>query len=338
MFVKSIEKTIEVLKDYVVIFMGRRVLIDKKQVDVCIGGCKRAFVALSGGVDSAVVCAILCEALGEENVVAMYRDIRSNSKHLVDVMELQKVLGFKLLKIDANPLYDMFLEQCKDEFERVGLAWADENTQQAEILNFGGAYASLKSRFTTPMAGFIAKAVDECGGRIFGTGNLEEDVLLRYFDKFGDGAVDNNILVGLTKMEVRQIALWFGQKYDAEIFEKIAHKTPSADLQANGDAHNDENELTTWARQMGYNITLSYGDCEHEGNIAWVIKEDLDRGIVTGECRNYSSKYLQQKFNYSDEELELIEFMCKIEHDTRHKALGIPGIERKTLRGFGLVD
>jgi len=148
-------------------------------------GCQRVYVSLSGGVDSAVVCGILCRAFGPDNVVAMYRDIRSNPAHESDVMDLQKALGFKLLKIDANPLYDMFLNQCADEFAKIGIEWKQENTKEAKNAGWDGAYASLKSRFATPLAGFIAKAVDGGNGRIFGTGNLEEDVLLRYFDKFG---------------------------------------------------------------------------------------------------------------------------------------------------------
>lgn len=323
MFTKSIEQTVSYL--------------EKRACDFG-QGCERVYVSLSGGVDSAVVVAILCRAFGPENVVAMYRDIRSNPVHECDVVDLQKALGFKLLKIDANPLYDLFLQNCKEQFAQVGIKWYEEKSAQAVNSGWDSAYASLKSRFATPFAGFIAKAVDGGGGRIFGTGNLEEDVLLRYFDKFGDGAVDNNILVGLTKMEVRQIALWFGQKYEADIFARIAYKTPSADLQANGDMHNDENELSAWARNMGYDIKLSYGDCTREGNIAWAVKEDMDVGVITGKRRNWRRQDLSRKFRYTKEELDVIMFMREIEKSTRHKALGIPGVERQELRNQGFVD
>jgi NAD+ synthetase len=301
-------------------------------------GAERVYVSLSGGVDSAVVVILLARAFGPENVVVMYRDIRSNPVHERDVMDLQKVVGFKLLKIDANPLYDMFLYQCKEQFAQIGIDWVEENSPQVQRTGWDGAYGSLKSRFATPLAGFITKAVDGGRGRIFGTGNLEEDVLLRYYDKFGDGAVDNNILVGLTKMEVRQIAIWFGEVYESEVFARIAHKTPSADLQANGDAHNDENELTSWARNMDYDIELSYGDCEREGNIAWVCKQDLDNGVVTGDRQYWCGRDLRRKFNYSREEIDVVMFMREIERSTRHKALGIPGVERAELRVMELVD
>ena len=139
-------------------------------------------------------------------------------------------------------------------------------------------------------------------------------------------------------MEVRQIALWFAKRYEAKIFEQIAYKTPSADLQANGDAHNDENELTAWANSMGFDIALSYGDCENEGNIAWAVKEDMDEGVITGNRRYWRNRDLFRKFRHSQEELDVIMFMRKIEKTTRHKALGIPGIEREILRNQGFVD
>ncbi len=300
-------------------------------------GCQRVYVSVSGGVDSAVVATILVRAFGPKNVVAMYRDIRSNPVHKQDVQDLQKSLGFKLLLIDANPLYDMFLNKCQKEFKKIGIEWHEENDKKIKN-GWDYAYASLKSRFTTPLAGFIAKAIDDGNGRIFGTGNLEEDVLFRYFDKFGDGAVDNNILVGLTKMEVRQLALCFAKEYKADVFQRIAEKIPSADLQAKGDEHNDEDELSLWAKNLGFNIRLSYGDINTEGNIAWVVKQDLDFGVVKGERKHFNKKMLTLDLGYTPEQIQLIMFARNIEKNTRHKELNIPGVTRKELRAKGLVD
>lgn len=295
--------------------------------------CEKVYVSLSGGVDSAVVAMILVEACGAENVVAVYRDIRSNPQHKIDAQDLARSLGFRLICLDLNDVYEQFLGNVQQKFMSLDLGWCEEENGGA----WTNAYASLKSRMMTPFAGFISKAIDAGNGRIFGTGNMEEDYLLRYFDKFGDGAVDNNILVGLTKMEVRQIALWFGDTYQAPVCKRIAQKLPSADLQANGDAHNDENELTQWARQRGYNISLSYGTCAQEGNIAWICKQDLDLGVVRGKRARWT-KALKTKLGYTDDQIQLTLFMRDVEKTTRHKALGIPGVERKRLRKAELVD
>ncbi len=296
-------------------------------------GCEKVFVAVSGGVDSSLVVAILCEAFPPENVFGMYRDIRSNPNHYEDVQILQRKFGFNLIAIDGNPAYDNLISQFEDQFKKLGLDWAEEGSTEADENGLAAAYDSLKSRLSTPMAGFIAKAIDRGGGRIFGTGNGEEDGLLRYFDKFGDGAVDNNVLAGLTKAEVRQLAHYMG------VPKKIIRKVPSADLRANGDFHNDENQLTQWAKNMGFDIQISYGsaDGSNEGNIAWAWKEDIKTGVITGVNNNLSAHRLWQ-YGYIEEEVGLIMFLREMEKSTRHKELGVPGVKRSNLLAFGFVD
>ena len=310
----------------------KEILIERaKEVAV---GCKRVFVAASGGIDSSLVTVILCSAFGPENVVALHRNIKSNPKHFEDVKRLQSLFNFKLLFIDLNFIYDDIINKLEEQFNTVDLLWAKENSTEADKYGFTNAYASLKSRFITPLAGFISKAIDCGNGRIFGTGNGEEDGLLRYFDKFGDGAVDNNILNGLTKAEVRQMARYMG------VPEEIITKVPSADLEANGDIHNDESQLTCWAKKMGFDVNISYGepDGSKEGNIAWVWKEDIKHGITTGENKNINKELLFEKFNYSEEQISTILFVREIEKNTRHKINPIPGLERQILINSGLVD
>ncbi|MFA6437248.1 MAG: hypothetical protein WC242_03725 [Candidatus Paceibacterota bacterium] len=307
-------------------------------------GRKRVSVAFSGGVDSTVVVTILCRAFGAENVLAFYRNIRSNPLHEAHVYELQELLGFNLMAVDANPIYDTIVGQAREWFQTHGYEWHNENQPGTEESGFTNAFASLKSRITTPYMGFLAKAWDGGKGIIFGTGNAEEDGLVRYFDKYGDGAVDNNILSGLTKMEVRQIALYYAKVYgkdgkEAQIFRAIAEKLPSADLKACGDVHNDESELTFWARTMGYDIQISYGDCEKEGNLAWALKQDLDHGVITGSKNHWGSTGLSSYLDYTDKQIKLIAFLRKIERSTRHKANpNMPGLSRVTLRMEGYVD
>ncbi|XLQ20515.1 MAG: ammonia-dependent NAD(+) synthetase [Candidatus Moraniibacteriota bacterium] len=323
MFIKPVEQTVKYLE---------------KRAQDFGAGCKKVYVSLSGGVDSAVVVTILARAFGPENVVAMYRDLRSNPKHLVDVRDLEKAVGFKLRVIDANPMYDEILRQLKEQALAEGDEWFDEGTIDSTANGWESGYASFKSRAAVPIAGLLSKIVDGGAGRIYGTGNAEEDLIFRYYDKFGDGAVDNNILVGLMKVEVRQIAMWFSEVYGAEVFMRIARKTPSADLNANGDAHNDEDELTSWAQNMGFNIRLSYGDLFTEGNIAWIVRQNLDQEVINGCRENFDAESLARVLGYTENQVQLIMFARVIEKATRHKELGIPGVERWELREQGLVD
>lgn len=297
-------------------------------------GCKKVFVAGSGGVDSSLVIAILCEAFGAKNVVAVYRDIKSNPKHWKDIKLLQSIFRFKLCFIDANKIYDLLLRQLEDQFKKIGLPWAEEGALKANKLGFTSAYASLKSRLTTPISGFVAKAIDGGRGRIFGTGNGEEDGLLRYFDKYGDGAVDNNLLNGLTKGEVRQLALCMG------VPAQIVTKIPNADLEARGDKHNDEDQLTNWAHRLGFNIKISYGagDGSREGNIAWAWKQDRINGVIAGKLRNLAAEKLKKHFKYTKDEVNVILFLRAVEKSTRHKVEPILGLDRDTLEKLRLVD
>jgi len=297
-------------------------------------GCSRVFVAVSGGIDSSLVAALLCKSFSPEQVVGLYRNIRNDPKHWVDVKALQAVFGFRLIRFDGDEIYEAILKQLKDCFADCGLPWAHENSPDAEELGFSNAYASLKSRLTTPLAGFISKAIDNGNGRIFGTGNGEEDMFLRYFDKFGDGAVDNNIINGLTKAEVRQLARYLG------VPEHIVTKTPSADLHAIGDGHNDEDQLTRWAKQKGYDVEMSYGACDGscEGNIAWAWKEDTENNVITGENADLSPDQLEMFFRYTPWQVQTILFMREIERSTRHKVDAIPGLERKRLIDEGVVE
>lgn len=296
-------------------------------------GCKKVFVAVSGGIDSATVAAILCKAYGPENVVGMYRDIKSDKKHKIDVELLQKTLGFKVIFLDLNDIYVELLGKIKSEFKKNGLNFIEENEPFAEVGGFTSAYSSFKSRFTTPLAGFISKAVDGGRGRIFGTGNGEEDGFLRYFDKYGDGAVDNNLLAGLNKAEVRQLARHLG------VPEKIITKLPSADLEGNGDKHNDEAQLTSWAKNLGYGVKISYGSSDglEEGNVAWAWREDIKNGVVTGKNSKMTKKELTKKYRDTNK-VETILFLRDVEIMTRHKVLSIPGVKREELLEMGLVD
>ena len=95
---------------------------------------------------------------------------------------------------------------------------------------------------------------------------------------------------------------------------------------------------SAWARKLGYPLEISYGSCEEEGNIAWGLKADLDKGVITGENAGLSLQELNEKFCYSEEQLQLIAFLRQMEKSTRHKVQPLPGLSRQQLREEGLVD
>ena len=89
---------------------------------------------------------------------------------------------------------------------------------------------------------------------------------------------------------------------------------------------------------MGFNIDISYGDIKQEGNIAWGLKQNFDKEVVTGKNAELSASEMKEKFSYTEEQIQLILFLRKIEKGTRHKIEPPPGLSRQILRNDGLVD
>ena len=87
---------------------------------------------------------------------------------------------------------------------------------------------------------------------------------------------------------------------------------------------------------MGYDLDLSYGTLEEEGNIAWVLKQNLKRGVITGE--HEESEKLHRLFGYTEEQLQLIDVIRRLEKSSRHKVLPLPGLPRQELYRRGFVD
>jgi len=155
------------------------------------------------------------------------------------------------------------------------------------------------------------------------------------FDNSGDSAVDSNIPNGQTRTEVKQSGR------DLEVPGKIIPKIPSADLEAKGESHNDESQLTEWAKKMGFDIKISYGsiDGTAEGNIAWAWNEDTKHGVVTGKHASIDTGELfRHPFDYSVRQIQTILFLRAVEQNTRHKIEPIVGLERNILMREGVVD
>ena len=88
------------------------------------------------------------------------------------------------------------------------------------------------------------------GGIRHGTGNEDEDRILRFYQKGGDGEVDTNPIAMLSKGEVFQLGLALG------VPASILTARPSPDLWGSGEQHNDEDEI---AGQLGLQLDTRVG-------------------------------------------------------------------------------
>ena len=93
-------------------------------------GFKKVAIAVSGGIDSAIVTAIAVDALGAENVVGVALPSRySSDGSVTDAEDLCSRLGVELWNIPIEPGHSSFEEMLSGAFEGTDPGLAEENTQ-----------------------------------------------------------------------------------------------------------------------------------------------------------------------------------------------------------------
>ncbi|MCX5701136.1 MAG: NAD+ synthase [Candidatus Omnitrophica bacterium] len=163
-------------------------------------GASGIVLGLSGGIDSAVVCALAKEAVGKRNVLALFLPCHSNFQDLKDARIVAKKLGVKTKAIDLSKVYDSFLS----------------------LLPKSGklAAANLRPRLRMATLYYFANKLNYL---VCGTGNKSE-LMAGYFTKYGDGGVDILPIADLLKKDVRKLAR------ELEISEQVIAKPPTAGL------------------------------------------------------------------------------------------------------------
>jgi NAD+ synthase len=171
----------------------------------------RAVVGLSGGIDSALSCALAVEALGHENVLAVRMPYRSSSS-------------------DSLAHAELLIEQLEVPSTTI------EITDMVEPL-FALDPGITKLRKGNIMARermiVLYDQSEVFKGLAIGTSNKTE-ILLGYSTQWGDSAAAINPLGDLYKTQLRQLARALN------IPAPIIDKPPSADL---WDGQTDEGEL-----------------------------------------------------------------------------------------------
>ena len=93
-------------------------------------GFSKAILGLSGGIDSALVCALASEALGPENVMAVLMPSEFSSDHSVqDALDLVKNLGCKHEIIPIVEATTAFQKMMDPIFKDLPFGLAEENIQ-----------------------------------------------------------------------------------------------------------------------------------------------------------------------------------------------------------------
>lgn len=180
-------------------------------------GFKQAVLGLSGGIDSALVAALACEAIGSENVLCvMMPSPFSSEGSILDSEELVRNLGCDSRIEPIADTFDVLLKQMKlDKPSRGGESLAAENIQSR-------------------IRGLILMAISNAEGRlVLSTGNKSE-LAVGYCTLYGDTNGGLAVLGDVLKTEVWQIAKQMNASAGREIIPNvIIDKKPSAELAPN---------------------------------------------------------------------------------------------------------
>ncbi len=170
-----------------------------------------AIVASSGGIDSAVVLALACEALGAENVRALLLPSQFSSDHSVnDAIQLSQNLNNQYDIIPIGKVFDSYNQSLKEVFDGLPFNVAEENLQSRIR---GAMVMALSNKF---------------GSILLNTSNKSE-LATGYGTLYGDMAGGLGVLGDCYKMQVYAIASFINRNQEI-IPINIITKAPSAEL------------------------------------------------------------------------------------------------------------
>src|SRR5690554_882776 len=179
-------------------------------------GFRRAWLGLSGGIDSSIVLAMAVEALGAENVTAVRMPSRYTAGLSNDLAAEQcRALGVEMMTVPIEPAFEGLLASLGDAFEGRAADVTEEN---------------LQSR----ARGVILMALsNKLGGLVLTTGNKSE-YAVGYATIYGDMAGAYAPIKDLYKTEVYGLSKWRNTVGGAPVIPPaVIARPPSAELRDN---------------------------------------------------------------------------------------------------------
>ncbi len=220
----------------------RRVIVNFIRNYVNRAGFDGAVLGLSGGIDSSLVAALACEAIGSEKVlgIMMPVDAEKDAANVIDVKGLAETLGMK---------HELF---------ELKLAVSAYDSLSLDRVALGNLTARLR------MVTWYARANQE-NRIVLGTGNKSE-LMVGYFTKYGDGGSDMLPIGELYKSNVWDLSNHIG------LPERLVYKAPSAGLWP---GQTDEGELGVTYRELDSILYLHLEKGLNEKDIiGWGIEEE----------------------------------------------------------------
>jgi len=179
-------------------------------------GFSKAWLGLSGGIDSALVLALAVEALGAENVTAVRLPSRYTANLSNDLARAQcEALGVRMLTVPIEQPFQGFLDALAPHFEGLAPDVTEENLQSRAR---GAILMALANKF---------------GGLLLTTGNKSE-YAVGYATIYGDMCGGYAPIKDLYKTEVYGLAKWRNTVGGAPVIPPgVIARPPSAELREN---------------------------------------------------------------------------------------------------------
>lgn len=214
-------------------------------------GFGKVALGLSGGIDSALVATLACDALGKENVIAVFMPSRySSAESEEDARILAQNLGIKFLNIPIEETYRAFLNTLEPHFTGLKQNIAEENLQ-ARIR--GNILMALSNKF---------------GWLVLATGNKSE-MSTGYATLYGDMAGGLAVIKDVLKTQVYELVK-YRNSIKPVIPDRIITKEPTAELKPN---QKDSDTLPIYSRLD--QILKAY--VEEDKDISRIVKSGIDR-------------------------------------------------------------
>ncbi|MDX1439429.1 MAG: NAD+ synthase [Rubricoccaceae bacterium] len=177
------------------------------------GVFEKALIGLSGGIDSAVTCALAATALGADRVVGVTMPSKySSSGSVEDSLNLAENLGIEFHDISIRPAVDAFGSMLAPFFEGTKEGVSEENIQ-------------ARSRAVTLMA-----LSNKFGYLLLTTGNKSE-MAVGYATLYGDMSGGLAVLADVFKTQVYELAHHINERAGREVIpQSTITKPPSAEL------------------------------------------------------------------------------------------------------------
>ncbi len=235
--------------------LAARILTAFIRTEIQRAGFEKAVLGVSGGVDSALSCALAAQALGPNNVLALFMPYATTSPESKQhAEEIIKLTGVEYETVEITPMVDPLLADIP-ESEQVRRGNIMARMRMIVLYDRSSSYKGL----------------------VVGTGNKTE-ILLGYTTLYGDSACAINPIGDLYKTQVRQLARALA------VPSAVIEKPPSADLWV---GQTDEDELGfTYEEVDKLLILLVDGRYDLEACVAAGFKQEFVSAVMDRIRRN----------------------------------------------------